>query len=308
MKTIQNKFLRLIIRVTVVSCLVILLVGCKGLTSMNKTNTSAERPKYSSEKDIFIYGKPYDFKLLVQKESRNIISSSIQPYVVINGESHPMSIFEGWGKNGSTWTYSPPEQCPDVGFADDYGFKYTFRVEYERKNRFAIAPPHLNTNNGQPYHSRVFGAGTLRFDPYVTSYEPECWERNLGCVATFKSDVYVMPPWPGESHFFETELTLRNLTNNDEKLMLIQLVSYEGNPPNNRFEIVGVDHLPATVPCEGTFKFKLRYKPGYYKLPEFTRGYYSERGMIKIMIEGPSGQLIDGPHLYINYIVQPMAI
>lgn len=282
---ITGKSLSLVLSV---GCLVLLLTGCPGVYLTNNTE------------EIFRFGKdsPYEFRLEVKRANQAVPSSSVRAYIWVNGTRHDMS-----GSGFSEWSYVPQEPCPDVGFADDYGFKYSFSVDYDRGNIFVKSPPRRLPSTGQ-LHAKVLNAGTMGFSGWDISYPEECIETNLGCVATFQYEHVVdFGDWPGNPNNYEYTLVLRNLTQDDYPLVRIALVSYGGNPPNDRFELIGIDNLPVSVGCEQTYSFRLRYKPGYYEDPNFVSGYYREQGMIQTWRRAPDGQWIHGPHLYIDYTV-----
>jgi len=223
-----------------------------------------------------------------------------------------MTKIEDWNRGASVWAYRIQDKCPNVGFASNYGFKYYFLTDYARTNLISlllIQPPPLRDPSGE-YHSRVFDAGTFHFDPTSgVTYDQVCWDTNMQCVPTFNREVVVTPgTWPGPPAQFESTLTLRNLEQQDQKLARVDLVSYQGNPPNTKFELVGINQLPVTVGCEQTFSFKIRYKPGYYQDPNFGRGAYHEQGMIQTWVVGPNGQLVGGPFIWIDYKVFQGAI
>lgn len=214
-----------------------------------------------------------------------------------------MTMAEDWDQSKSLWTYQPTEDCPDVGFADDYGFKYSFSVDYGGGSIFIKPPPARIPSPPGEYHSIVFGAGSFHFSPYAATYDQQCWDTNIGCVPTFSPEEIVPAGAWDVFTGYEDILTLRNLSQHDVRLMIVQLVSYRGNPPNDNFELVGLDDLPETIGCEQTFSFKIRYKPGFYQDPDFTPGHYREEGMIQTWIQAPNGQLIHGPYIYIDYVV-----
>jgi hypothetical protein len=300
-----------LLKIRVLICLSVLLSGCSAVSLVNRTNQGPDNPNYySSNSDIFIKGRPYIFKLLVKRENARVPYSSIKPSIIVNGQKNEMTLEQDWNHNTkkSLWSYQIKEKCPNVGFASNYGFKYSFSVNYERPNRYVSAPPEISPSSGK-YHARVFDAGTLHFDPYEASYDPICWNTNMECVPTFSFRAFIYRnEWPGSN--YEYTLTLRNLSPADYKLLKVALVSYQGQPPNTKFEIVGTENLPAVIGCEQTYDFKIRYRPGFYREPGFTPGYYRESGMIKTWVEDPyrPSELIGGPYIYIDYGVEEAAI
>lgn len=288
-----------------VCCYLLGSLGCQGVSLNNRTNQQNDYEAYLPTLDVFKTGKPYTFKLKVNRESNFVPINSIRPSIFVNGTRHDMTILGSWSGNSSVWVYEPTEKCPDVGFASNWGFKYSYSVGYDRSSLgvlFVASPPARIPNTGD-FHARVFDAGNFHFDPVGgVVYDQGCWDTNLGCVPDLNAQTVVSGTWPGPASGYEYTLVLRNLTQQNVRLMMIQVVSYQGNPPNPDYEVVA-SALPQTVNCEGTYTFKLRYKPGYYNQAGFTSGTYNESGMIQTKILGPNNQLIDGPRIYVNWKV-----
>lgn len=284
---------------------VLALTGCQGVLLLNKTNQAADDHEYRPERDIFLWGAPYIFRLKVDQNSPMVPRESIRPYIVLDGVKYEMGIYRDWFDGVSRWAYQTKTTCPDLGRGVNAGFDYYFSVEFDDGSSL-VKPSPVRIPSEGVFHSKVFGANTLHFDPRqsTVNYSGACIHRDVDCVPSFNPDIYEAPEnWPGRPSDFEHELTLRNLSQKSFIVTDVKIVSGEDGAAEKDFELVGVEDLPVLISCEDTFSFKIRYRPGYEQSPEFTQGRYRTTGRLQTWVEGPGGKVVEGPYLKIDYEV-----
>ncbi len=295
-----------------------LLSGCAGLALTNKTNQvtdpSGENYPYDAKRDIFVDSSlPWKYQLRVEIVN-SVDRASIQPNVIIDNARHPMQIAGKWNGNVSYWYYDRPVDCSTAQSSATTASEYGFTVVYTPLNGFVADPP---ARSG-PYTPRLvkMGFGFVPSRPYPNYdqpsgmiYDQHCWETGMGCVPTWKYTVMVPAgAWPGPSTWYESKLLLSNPESQNATITQIGLGSLGSDTSSfNSFELVH-SALPIIIPaCGGTAEITIRYKPGFYNWPSFTKGGYSHQLILTSQVLWPGlPNTGNGPFVWIEYVVADM--
>lgn len=285
-----------------------IFVGCQGVALTNRTNAlfagNAEY-EYYAENDIFIYGYPWRYELKIRDEYA--VRASIQPNVVIDGVSHPMTLNGNWEGNVSYWTYDQEPECEDPSppYASDSN--YYFVVHYNPSNIFTSSSPARIPSSGS-YTSHLVNLGGMHFEPrrpyFVTIqgviYDQNCWDTGLGCVPTWKYEEAVYGWWPSQ---LEYRFVLRNTGTQDATITALWLGSLGLDTSSFYMFEIGNTNLPITVPaCGGTADIILLYNP------DSIPGYYTHSLMLHSMIQWADLHIgsVGGPFLWVDYEIYKM--
>ncbi|MFQ5587175.1 MAG: hypothetical protein ACE5GF_10225 [Thermodesulfobacteriota bacterium] len=287
----------------------------------NRTNqpvdAGGKESAYSAESDIFLFGTPWQYRLKVVREHGYIELPSIIPNIIIDNVSHPMSLVGNWEGDISYWTYDRPSDCttPHLPATNsDYSFLVTYIVNPGPSEFYVSEPPAKLPADGSAFTSRLLNMG-FNFIPTAVPnhqsdrgiiYDKKCWETGVGCVPTWiHEEVIQRESWPGQSSSYEYSFTLRNSEPVDVTVTEITLAPLEPDSSNfNLFEVANIN-LPITIPaCGGTADITLRYKPGFYQLPDFTSGHYRHKLILQTKNQwAESPDPMNEPFIKIHYSV-----
>ena len=306
----------------------------KGLILTNLTNQQIPLNgnfalcHYNPHKDIFMTGKPYKFSLLInlnRKESC-IPFNSIKPFIVINGSKYNM-VLSGQYKTFVLFECTIPDRCVNLDFESVHGFKYYFIVGFGLRSsacdNITDSPPYRLPAERVSFYSQVLGSGAFHYDASKDErstyhrqlsevvYDFDCLNLDMGCAPSLqvKNYINIYHGWAtNPATDYEHNLTLRNLTQKDIKLSRIELASFQNLPDYMNFEIMLSNTLPINVSCEGIYGFKLRYKPGYYRNANISSAPHTEKAIIRTWLLDNNNLEVQGPDLYINYIIDEVVM